>query len=211
MKRIFYIIAFCSISSVVQASSNNPMLARVDTLTGEIEYNKSRAQLLETASKKSYTDSKIQTQINTQKNKEQTQQLSLQDQYNATILACNNNLGLTGTDKITLERRDLKAIGMALYQVLDNKREEDQAILGQLNTMYNSLENKYCFKKPSKSRIERERTALFTVVNRLLFQINEQNEMADDASSGNSSPICASAPAQAVVVDAKTGHYQEWM
>lgn len=213
MKRIFYIIAFCSISSVVQASESNPkfptlknpILPRADTLTGQIEHGKAQAKLVEVASNKSSTDSKIKMQIDTQKSYERAREIAEQDAYNQIILNCNN--ALNGMP----DKNTLKSVRLNLYQILSSDRPQDKPILDQLQIMDKSLAKRYCFINPSANRIERTRAALYSVVNKRLLEINERNEMADDASSRSSSPVYASAPAQAVVVDPKTGHYQRWM
>src|SRR3989339_2821 len=214
MKYIFCIIAFCSMSFAVQASDNNPkfptlknpsltnpMLTRVDTLTGQVEYGKAEAKLFEAHSNKSHIDSKIQMLANTQKFTLQAREIDKQNLYNETILDCYNSLSLINSSSITIDRRTLKSVGIALYQVLEGERQEDQLILDQLDRMYKNLENKYCFKKPSKRRIEQERVNLFNLVNQRLLDINESNEIADDISSISNSPVRASAPVQAVALD----------
>jgi hypothetical protein len=211
MKRVFCIIALCSISSFMQASqgksplSKNPILLRADTLTGQIEHAKAQAQLLQAASNKSNNDTKIKMQVETQRSYERARNLAEQDAYNQTILTCNNALNAVVNKKV------LESVRINLYQILSNKKSEDKPILDQLQAMDKNLEKRYCFVNPSARRIERSRVALYQVVNQRLIQINNENEIADDASSQSSSSVSSPALVQAVAVDPKTNHYRGWM
>lgn len=214
MKFTLYVMAFFSMNQALQASEHhvkfsaqkNPIIMRSDTLTGQIEHSKAQALLLETAARKTSTDSKIKMQVETEKSYQRVRQLSMQDDYNQAILDSNATLS-TMADENTLG-----SIAYRLYCVLDKNRPQDQPILDQLQVMRKNLETKYCFKKPSSRRIERERAALFELVNQRMIQINRENEIADDASSRSSSPDTSpSAPVHAVAVDSKTGHYRGYL
>lgn len=214
MKFTLYVLAFFSMNPLLKASEynsknsapKNPMIMRADTLTGQIEHSKAQALLLETAARKTSTDSKIKMQVETQRSYQRVRQLSMQDDYNQAILDSNATLsGMADT-------KTLGTIACRLYCVLDKNRPQDQPILDQLQVMRKNLETKYCFKKPSARRIERERAALFELVNQRMIQIDKENEIAEDYSSRSSSPDTSpSAPVHAVAVDSKTAHYRGYL
>lgn len=195
--------------SLFNPSTKNPVLQRVDTLAAHVEDSKAQADLLQAASSKSHNDTKIAMIVRTQQNKKRAEELAMQDEYNRVILECHYNLDTP----LARDRNTLKEIGLSLYQVLDDKRSEDQPILDQLNSMYKNLENKYCFKKPSTRTRERARQALFEVVNARLLEINSQNQIEDDtSSSGYSTPVKGeSAPVYAVTVDKQDSGYRRFI
>lgn len=214
MKFALYVLVFFSMNPLLKASEynsknsapKNPMIMRADTLTGQIEHSKAQALLLETAARKTSTDSKIKMQVETQKSYQRIRQLSMQDDYNQAILDSHANLNCIA------DRNILSNIALRLHGVLDSNRPQDKVLVDRLQGMRKNLETKYCFKKPSARRVERERAALFELVNQRMIQINKENEIADDTSSRSSSPdMNPSAPVYAVAVDNKTAHYRGYM